>query len=434
MVFPRLGSMFRIPFKSKFSSQPARKESTDSNRSDSSKFSLYSSSLRNLPALPKLGSSSKSCLQPVREEPEPPSLEPAGKSDIICHDGGRTSHSVHTVQDLKPNDIIIPVMGPTGTGKSTFIQKATGAEWGIGHSLHSHTSQVNAVRVDFSNGTSLVLVDTPGFDDTEKSDREILKIVANWLREVRQYQDSNRNKLEISGILYLHRITDNRMGGTPLKNLRLFRKLCGDDFLNRVCFTTTMWAESENDQWENAFQKRQAELEATFWAPMIAQGACTRRFRGTQISALEILQEVIATAADRKRHQILEIQKELVDLSKRLPATRAGKELHGIIEEMVVKQTDLLGRLQSEMNQTSDPQVLRELITELNDLRREREKALKDMRRLDLWATGMVGGFRVWISSWRNRLSQRAREGNGVTSLLFFVGRRVVGRTGGGII
>ena len=30
---------------------------------------------------------------------------------------------------------------------------------------------------------SIVLVDTPGFDDTKKSDLEILELISNWLKE-----------------------------------------------------------------------------------------------------------------------------------------------------------------------------------------------------------------------------------------------------------
>ena len=86
-------------------------------------------------------------------------------------------------------------MGPTGVGKSTvrfilfcyaciltieqFIDIATnqgGA--GIGHSLHSCTADIRAVRVP---GSNIILVDTPGFDDTEKSDTEVLKLIASWL-------------------------------------------------------------------------------------------------------------------------------------------------------------------------------------------------------------------------------------------------------------
>jgi hypothetical protein len=204
------------------------------------------------------------------------------------------------------------------------------------------------------------------------------------------------------------------MAGTPLKNLKLFKKLCGDDYFSRIFLTTTMWTDSEEDKDEPMFRDRQADLEATYWAPIIAKGAKTRQFRGTRQSALDILREVIVTAAKHKKRQILEIQEELVDLSKRLPATKAGRQLHTMVEELVERQTNLLDRLRRELVQTSDPEMLRQLVIELNDIRQEREKALKDMQRLDLslterirrlvlWATR---GQKVWIQSMANRLHQ----------------------------
>ena len=98
-----------------------------------------------------------------------------------------------------------------------FIQKATDRSWNVGHSLQSHTSEVKAIRVLFSDGISLVLVDTPGFDDTNKSDLDILKIIAKWFEDAyvhrcrlychwTQHVHSYRHDLEISGVLYLHTI------------------------------------------------------------------------------------------------------------------------------------------------------------------------------------------------------------------------------------
>ena len=55
-----------------------------------------------------------------------------------------------------------------------------------GSRLESCTTEIRAVRV-FNHpvhGDRLVLVDTPGFDNTTKSDIEVLQIVSNWLKKV----------------------------------------------------------------------------------------------------------------------------------------------------------------------------------------------------------------------------------------------------------
>ena len=55
-----------------------------------------------------------------------------------------------------------------------------------GKQLESCTTEVRAVRLHNhpSHGDRLVLVDTPGFDDTNKSDFEILDMVSKWLQKV----------------------------------------------------------------------------------------------------------------------------------------------------------------------------------------------------------------------------------------------------------
>ena len=46
----------------------------------------------------------------------------------------------------------------------------------VRHDLESCTAGVGMVRVD-----NIVLVDTPGFDNTDTTDREILSMIADWL-------------------------------------------------------------------------------------------------------------------------------------------------------------------------------------------------------------------------------------------------------------
>jgi predicted GTPase len=52
----------------------------------------------------------------------------------------------------------------------------------VGHDLESCTAEVSMVRID-----DVILVDTPGFDDTNKTDREILTMIADWLTNTYVY-------------------------------------------------------------------------------------------------------------------------------------------------------------------------------------------------------------------------------------------------------
>jgi hypothetical protein len=51
----------------------------------------------------------------------------------------------------------------------------------VGHDLVSCTSQIQTIRCIHPDGRPVVLVDTPGFDDTKMSNMDILTLVADWL-------------------------------------------------------------------------------------------------------------------------------------------------------------------------------------------------------------------------------------------------------------
>src|SRR5438046_1388510 len=95
---------------------------------------------------------------------------------------------------------------------------------------------VNVQEVSYQLGSlTITLVDTPGFDDTTRSDAEVLQTLAQWMEK------SFIAGTLLSGIIYLHRITDPRMKNTSMRNLQLFRKLCGEENLSNIVLVTNMW-------------------------------------------------------------------------------------------------------------------------------------------------------------------------------------------------
>lgn len=57
---------------------------------------------------------------------------------------------------------------------------------GIGHTLKSCTVSIKEHPTQYQ-GQDLVLVDTPGFDDTNIPDSKILRKIANWLKKKSVY-------------------------------------------------------------------------------------------------------------------------------------------------------------------------------------------------------------------------------------------------------
>lgn len=114
----------------------------------------------------------------------------------------------------------------------------------------------------FHNGKTVCLIDTPGFDDTNRSDTDILKDIAFYLSSIYS------KKVKLAGIIYLHRITDVRMTGSSYKNLRMLEKLCGDGAMSKVVLVTTMWnllGRPGSDHTVAVGEQREAMLKDKFW-------------------------------------------------------------------------------------------------------------------------------------------------------------------------
>lgn len=128
----------------------------------------------------------------------------------------------------------------------------------------------------------MALIDTPGFDDTYRSDTEVLQDVAYFLGQVYM------QKLKLAGIIYLHRITDNRLGGSALRNLNMFQALCGDVDMSHVVLATSMWDTLQDDKSRERAVELETDLRANYWADMLDFGSHTFRHDNTRESALKI--------------------------------------------------------------------------------------------------------------------------------------------------
>ncbi|KAI6104713.1 P-loop containing nucleoside triphosphate hydrolase protein [Pisolithus croceorrhizus] len=188
-------------------------------------------------------------------------------------------------------DTIIALMGPTGAGKSSFIVNVTKQEGkDVGHDLTPYTSEIKATKCEVE-GSNIVLVDTPGFDNTNISDLDILKLISDWLNA--EYRTS---RPVLSAILYFHRISDNRMVGTPLKNLRVFEKLCGRDAMSKVTLVTTMWDEVDSE----VGKERLEELKESYWKAMVSQGSATFECEDARESPMKLLRQIVQQKKEQK--------------------------------------------------------------------------------------------------------------------------------------
>ncbi|KZP22936.1 hypothetical protein FIBSPDRAFT_786634, partial [Athelia psychrophila] len=223
-------------------------------------------------------------------------------------------------------------MGATGSGKSTFINLISGSKLHVGTGFGSCTSDVEETAPFICEGRSVVLLDTPGFDDTTKSDTDILKMIATFLT------CTYAQGATLRGVIYMHRIGDVRMGGIAVRNFSMFRKLCGDKSLKNVAIVTNFW--SEVDPAKGAAREAELRSDDMFFKPVLDKQAKLLRHDGTLAGARMIVGEIIM-----KNHPIaLDIQVELEDDQKSILETAAGTTLYReLVEQLYKHEIELKG-------------------------------------------------------------------------------------------
>ncbi|KAM0268876.1 hypothetical protein ACHAQH_009890 [Verticillium albo-atrum] len=230
-----------------------------------------------------------------------------------------------------------------------------GYDVGIGHDLQSQTSEVCIFTKEYTSGsgktTRYHLIDTPGFDNSSRTDSEVLKSLSEFLAE--QY----RKDIKLAGIIYLHRITDVRMTSSAVTNFSMFKKLCGGAFFPQIVLATTRWDDLSGGKEEG--HRREAALIDTddWWGLMAKRGSKVFRFKGTEASA----KEIIFHLGSLRLQAAMKIQTEMVDENKSFDATSAGLEvakrlveLHERLEEEFEQIKSLREEMAADRNRDND--------------------------------------------------------------------------------
>ncbi|KAF3915288.1 hypothetical protein AA313_de0201643 [Arthrobotrys entomopaga] len=282
---------------------------------------------------------------------------------------------------LTPSSPIIAIMGETGAGKSSFIKALGGLNQdgqppAVGHNLNSTTKSVSWYSAAIGQRGFYVL-DTPGFDDSYMSDFEILESLT---RELAQIYTAAR---PLTGIIYVHDVSKEKMGGTSHKSLKTFQKLVGDTSLKNVVLVTTHW----RNFFYSAQQQREEELRRTFWASMIARGSEIVSHDGSRKSARRIVQNML-----NRKPITIKIVDEMVNDGKRFEQTEAGstvKEGLGALGQKLDSNVQALNdeiydlrtkQKQIEQAAAHEKKVLEEQWKRSSqNQRREIEKKMKDL-------------------------------------------------------
>ncbi|KAH7924247.1 hypothetical protein BV22DRAFT_1035305 [Leucogyrophana mollusca] len=238
--------------------------------------------------------------------------------------------------------------------------------------LESCTNEVQVAQPFELGGRSVVLIDTPGFDDTTKSDTDVLKMIAAHL--VTRYSQG----VKLSGVIYMQRISDFKMGGASRRDFQMFQELCGEESYQNVVICTNMWNSVNKDDAE----AREEELRSKdiFFKPILDKGAQLHRHDNSLESAQTILRGLIA-----KSLTVLRIQHELVDEWKDITQSAAFAELNRELMDQAERHRQELNTLWVEMEaaaQAQDEETRIELQEEAEQMEAELLRVQTEAQRL----------------------------------------------------
>ncbi|KAF9042313.1 hypothetical protein BJ165DRAFT_1486773 [Panaeolus papilionaceus] len=206
-----------------------------------------------------------------------------------------------TIRPVKNKEIdsfkerVYLLMGPIGSGKSSFIEALAGNDdLKISKDqLDSYTQTMTAYKlVDYSlldgsdlppDGPRTNIIDTPGFSDSKVSEFEIIQMVNNWLKT---------HKCEnIHTIFYLCPITDTRLSGSKRRTIEMLKLLTGINTQTKgsVVVVTTMWDRLWNERGKIAAEGRFTQLRDDIWADLRDSHQVVTKFWNTHESALDIV-------------------------------------------------------------------------------------------------------------------------------------------------
>jgi hypothetical protein len=202
------------------------------------------------------------------------------------------------------------------------------------------------------NGRRIYLIDTPGFNDTDRSDIDTLSVLATYLSA------SYANGARIHGVVMLHPISDNRMSGSSLRNINMMKAMCGFESYANFAIATTMWPSKPDYAEKAVLESRNAQLLAddSFFGALVTRGATV--FRHNQKGYRSVLNEgnsakqIVAhlvRQSDMHTLDVLQLQRELVDQGKKLGETTAGIAVAGDLYKLGRAHEHHLRELETEM-------------------------------------------------------------------------------------
>ncbi|KAF9034336.1 hypothetical protein BJ165DRAFT_1513122 [Panaeolus papilionaceus] len=186
------------------------------------------------------------------------------------------------------------IMGPTGAGKSSFIESLGLKDSSkiSSNGLNGYTQTIATYKINnvTQDGRTIYLVDSPGFADTKISELSIVSMLQKWIKD---------NDRVFSRLLFLTPITHVRLPGSQRHVLKTFQAITGIETAKNIKIVTTMWDCIWGEQAVERAERTYDQFQNDIWKSFIEEGSQIARFLNTEESALSILDIAFGHGAGR---------------------------------------------------------------------------------------------------------------------------------------
>jgi len=134
----------------------------------------------------------------------------------------------------------------------------------------------------------------------------------------------------ISGVLYLHRIIDERLYGSSKRGIQLFIRICGLGAMSSVRILTTQWGLLQN--WNEGIAREQ-QFRRGPWKIMVDHGAVVEQFDGHPEGARKI-----SKSFERATPRWLRVQEQMIWEHLFFINTDVGSEVLAEAERLSTRQ------------------------------------------------------------------------------------------------
>lgn len=189
--------------------------------------------------------------------------------------------------------------------------------------------------------TPILLLDTPGFDDSVRGNIDVLRdIVSNlYLFTLR------KEEINVRGVIFLYDISDNRFAGSQAKTLKILKAICGNDCMGNVIVGTTMWDQNSKKFPQQVY--REESFCEKYWKGI---HKTTRLFEDDEAAAGRVILDLLALPP-----VLLLVQKEIMKPPHTIENTTVGKSAmpdgYREIEELKRQKNEQAEVFEAELNQ-----------------------------------------------------------------------------------